>query len=472
MSRKPQGQPDAERVQQTRTLKLAGYNMPNSGQQRHESRGKRTSGARKPHRDDFDSELDDTTIASGPKSKVLVEDSQLNELNRLATETMYQAQQSIVEDDSNEDEQYGSDYEGEQYNDAEQHEHDKGGYDDPNDSQALRNFNAYISQSNLRALQGGASVFNRKQQGDSYPPTTSGNVSQTGEEGLHHRSAVVGQNAHSAAFRKPELPIQKQTSAHHISMAPIQQPPSVSRRAVATQAVRPATPRGAVPMHSSEDTAMQPASKPPVTMPIGNDIMAPPTASHAHGSGHQTFIGQQQSRRVYSSGAHSVATVVPPAGAPEAPVPANLLDAPLEVNLQDLYKVPYEKLHKRSLAGESAQKQVALAGEDAAKPLSEQLNLVRKRDKDTKEDFLASLTLDQWADAGDWFIERFGEVVKKMTDARKERRKLASGFEKEMDARHHHVQSKKRTIDAALEAMGRSGQGVLKAGTPKKARMF
>jgi hypothetical protein len=98
------------------------------------------------------------------------------------------------------------------------------------------------------------------------------------------------------------------------------------------------------------------------------------------------------------------------------------------------------------------------------------LRLVQKLDHDAKATFLASLSLDQWEDAGDWFLERFGETIKKLTEARKERRTLAKGFGDEIFARHQRVQTKKRTIEAAMIAMGESGMGVLKAGAPKKAR--
>ena len=78
----------------------------------------------------------------------------------------------------------------------------------------------------------------------------------------------------------------------------------------------------------------------------------------------------------------------------------------------------------------------------------------------------------EWEEAGDWFLERFGDIVTKIKDARKERRKLATTFDDEIRDRHESVQGKKRSIEEALAEMGKNGKSFLQAGTPKRARRW
>lgn len=82
--------------------------------------------------------------------------------------------------------------------------------------------------------------------------------------------------------------------------------------------------------------------------------------------------------------------------------------------------------------------------------------------------FLATLTAEQWEDAGDWFIERFGSLVARLKDSRKEKRKAARAFEDEIEQRHEAITKKQKLTMSALSEMKESGGKVLQ-GTPKKS---
>lgn len=86
-----------------------------------------------------------------------------------------------------------------------------------------------------------------------------------------------------------------------------------------------------------------------------------------------------------------------------------------------------------------------------------------------QHDFFSSLPIDEWEQAGDWFLGRFGETLAKLKHLRQEKRKAARAFEREIEGRHVAVTKKRKLTESALNDMKKSGNMVL-ASTPKKAR--
>lgn len=61
-------------------------------------------------------------------------------------------------------------------------------------------------------------------------------------------------------------------------------------------------------------------------------------------------------------------------------------------------------------------------------------------------DFFASLNIDEWEEAGDWFLDRFGDTIKALKNVRREKRQAARALEDEIEQRETHV-SKKACFD-------------------------
>ncbi|KAK4992750.1 hypothetical protein LTR50_000874 [Elasticomyces elasticus] len=110
-----------------------------------------------------------------------------------------------------------------------------------------------------------------------------------------------------------------------------------------------------------------------------------------------------------------------------------------------------------------------LIGDHEFADLPEKLHNVARMVPDFQTRFFASLNIDEWENAGDWFLDQFSDIVQRMKIARKEKRQLAKGFEDEIERRHSEVSRKLKAADEALKAMRTSGQTVLQ-GTPKKKR--
>lgn len=101
--------------------------------------------------------------------------------------------------------------------------------------------------------------------------------------------------------------------------------------------------------------------------------------------------------------------------------------------------------------------------------LSEQLSSAARLSSDQQVSFFASLQMDAWEEAGDWFLDRFGELVSRFKTARQEKRKAARTFEDEIEKRHEAISKKRKVTEDALGEMKINGALILQ-GTPRKAR--
>jgi hypothetical protein len=108
-------------------------------------------------------------------------------------------------------------------------------------------------------------------------------------------------------------------------------------------------------------------------------------------------------------------------------------------------------------------------GDLADKPLGEQLTAMGSRPADVQVDFFGDLSIDRWEEAGEWFLDRFRDVSRKLMHARREKRKAAQDFEKSIANRHEAVSKKRKLTEDALQQMRQNG-GALLQGSPEKRR--
>jgi len=138
---------------------------------------------------------------------------------------------------------------------------------------------------------------------------------------------------------------------------------------------------------------------------------------------------------------------------------------------QVLFGMEYNDLVKQSF-DENPRADLGAVSElfptNSAQDIPARMKLAQKFDEDAQKLFFSSLTIDQWDEAGDWFLQQFGDVLDRLRTARRERRKIAGQYEDEVHSRHDTVESKKRGISEALSSMRSSGESVLP--TPKKPK--
>jgi hypothetical protein len=93
--------------------------------------------------------------------------------------------------------------------------------------------------------------------------------------------------------------------------------------------------------------------------------------------------------------------------------------------------------------------------------LAERLEHYKTKGSMDQHEFLAHLPLDEWDEAGDWFLEQFSSVVRRIREARRARRKLVREFEDEVAARAEAVRLKTEAIERTLEELKAEGQTMM-----------
>ncbi|KAK4180841.1 extracellular mutant protein 11-domain-containing protein [Triangularia setosa] len=75
--------------------------------------------------------------------------------------------------------------------------------------------------------------------------------------------------------------------------------------------------------------------------------------------------------------------------------------------------------------------------------------------------FFTRISVDEWDEAGDWFLGQFGAVVQKFKKARKDKRQLIAQFEDEIYTREEAVRGKIEGIGRTLEDLKHEGQTMM-----------
>jgi len=176
-------------------------------------------------------------------------------------------------------------------------------------------------------------------------------------------------------------------------------------------------------------------------------------------------------RRLFEGGAAINKNVQDPPASASQESPARVtfptakkraLDSRLEPDYDDktLASMQFAKLQKQDFDFDPA-KAEALSAEIPQGTLDEKLRHFVRRDKESQSEFFQKMSVRDWEDSGDWFLERFGEVVNKFKTARKERRAIADRFETEVATRADSVQTKIERIDETLASMKQEGKGLM-----------
>lgn len=101
-------------------------------------------------------------------------------------------------------------------------------------------------------------------------------------------------------------------------------------------------------------------------------------------------------------------------------------------------------------------------------PVNKKMDALFSMDAHVKQEYFISLGIEEWEEAGDWFLESFSKLTAQFKTARQEKRKIAREFESEVEQRHESISKKRKLIVGAMDEMKESGGRVLQ-GTPKKS---
>jgi hypothetical protein len=102
-------------------------------------------------------------------------------------------------------------------------------------------------------------------------------------------------------------------------------------------------------------------------------------------------------------------------------------------------------------------------------PITTKLESAKRADANAQAQVFSSLSIEEWEQAGDWFLDQFSNAVGQLKILRQQRRKAGQEFEDEIESRFKAIGRKRKHIDIAMSEMRESGGKVLQ-GTPKRSK--
>lgn len=144
----------------------------------------------------------------------------------------------------------------------------------------------------------------------------------------------------------------------------------------------------------------------------------------------------------------------------------------LDYDDAQLYKMPYTTLLTQSFdedPQEEALKQQAqattkLQQDDRPPPdatLEDKLQHYKAKPTAQQAEFFTHMKIDEWDEAGDWFLDQFTSVMKRIKDARRAKRKMVEEFEVEVAEREGAVRGKIEKIGRTLENLKEEGRTMM-----------
>ncbi|KAF9694215.1 hypothetical protein EKO04_007891 [Ascochyta lentis] len=339
-------------------------------------------------------------------------------------------------------------------------------------------------------------------EGDSYPTTTEGDITESGERQETHFEDL------GSPSPSPQHPIQQGPSAALFNQQPLQQRPVPN-----LTHINPAGPHNSRIYKKGEEIRGQqrtdgargqpdqqhnrvppPASQPP-TYSQANREQCFSTFTHVP-QGLTVVAGQAELRQQapnLPSGPGSIQTLLPRITEPTAPskhastirakvvptiqqhtepTPVEAVEQPLASPNDDykseiLFRLDYDQLAKESFDKDPRARELVLSGDMLEKPLAERLLFAyRSLDPAAQSEFFSTLPTNEWEDAGDWFLDEFSKIIKETKDARQKKRNAARAFEAEIEKRHTQVAKKQKLVEGAMIKMKTQGEGLV----PKSPR--
>ncbi|OBT66084.1 hypothetical protein VE03_05172 [Pseudogymnoascus sp. 23342-1-I1] len=140
----------------------------------------------------------------------------------------------------------------------------------------------------------------------------------------------------------------------------------------------------------------------------------------------------------------------------------------IDFDHETLFNMSYDELKKQPFDEDPNQVKTPATPslECLPKSLDERMELFKTKSPEERAEFLATLSIDEWEEAGQWLMSQFGSVMVRVADARCERRKIAVKFENRLAARDAEVRERTDGVTASLTDLKNGGQDLLRGRTP------
>ncbi|KAI1822824.1 extracellular mutant protein 11-domain-containing protein [Xylaria intraflava] len=151
-----------------------------------------------------------------------------------------------------------------------------------------------------------------------------------------------------------------------------------------------------------------------------------------------------------------------PRGVPEKRQPtAKKRSYELDYDDGALAAMDYAALKHEAFDFDPAQAEARSVFEPPRGALPEKLEHFLEQDEEHQAGFFAQMPVRDWEESGDWFLEKFGEIVHRFKEARKNKRDIVNALENQIAEREDAVRNKIQGIGQTLTDLKNEGEGMM-----------
>ncbi|KAI0106285.1 extracellular mutant protein 11-domain-containing protein [Nemania sp. FL0031] len=190
-----------------------------------------------------------------------------------------------------------------------------------------------------------------------------------------------------------------------------------------------------------------------------------PVAKHSKKAKAQASQVSQVSRQLFKGTNNANASLresAIPRSSPEKHQPTKKKRS-LELDYDDgaLAAMDYTTLKGEAFDFDPAQAEARSVFEPPRGTLPEKLEHFFAKDEANQANFFIKMPVRDWEDSGDWFLERFGQIITQFKEARKEKRNMVDAFENEIAEREEAVRNKIHGIGQTLAELKSEGENMI-----------
>ncbi|KAI1503975.1 extracellular mutant protein 11-domain-containing protein [Biscogniauxia marginata] len=126
-----------------------------------------------------------------------------------------------------------------------------------------------------------------------------------------------------------------------------------------------------------------------------------------------------------------------------------------------LSSMNYEELRKEDFDFDPAQAEAQSVVQPLRGTLPEKLKHFLDKDPQSQMELFTNMPVKDWENSGDWFLERFGDIMEQLRAARRNKRAVIENFENEIAEREEAVRNKIDTIGRTLTDLKSEGEGMM-----------
>jgi len=126
-----------------------------------------------------------------------------------------------------------------------------------------------------------------------------------------------------------------------------------------------------------------------------------------------------------------------------------------------LAAMDYAALKQEAFDFDPAQAEARSVVDPPRGTLPEKLEHFFTKDEASQTNFFTKMSVNEWEESGDWFLERFGELMDRFRQARRNKRQMVNAFENEIAEREEAVRNKIQGIGQTLAELKAEGEGMI-----------